>query len=67
MSEWLLSLPQAQWQRQRREGASQVILRSGNPQPDQITRNLCSHYYRSKAIGKAEAGQWIFQPGHLTL
>jgi len=28
---------------------------------------ICSsHYYRSKAIGRAEPGRWIFQPGHLT-
>jgi len=27
---------------------------------------FCSHYYRSKAIGRAEPGRWIFQPGHLT-
>jgi len=29
---------------------------------------FCSHYYQSKAIGRAEPGlepgQWIFQPGH---
>jgi len=27
---------------------------------------FCSHYYRIKAIGRAEPGWWIFQPGHLT-
>ena len=27
---------------------------------------FCSHYYRSKAIGRAEPGRWNFQPGHLT-
>ena len=27
---------------------------------------FCSHYYRSKAIGRAEPGRWIFQQGHLT-
>jgi len=27
---------------------------------------FCSHYYRSKVIGRAKPGQWIFQPGRLT-
>lgn len=27
---------------------------------------FCSHYYRSKAIDRAEPGRRIFQPGHLT-
>ena len=28
---------------------------------------FCSHYYRSKAIGRAELGRWIFQPGYLRI
>jgi len=27
---------------------------------------FCSHYYQSKAIGRAEPGRWIVQPSHLT-
>ena len=27
---------------------------------------FCLHCYRSKTIGRAEPGRWIFQPGHLT-
>ena len=27
---------------------------------------FCSHYYRSKAIGRAQLERWLLQPGHLT-